>query len=113
MKDKSEDTMIMQTQQSSACDDSVRVEMTNPLDLTAHGYQDTDADQLAENQYRAGAYSMLAALLRQSPRQDVLNVVTGLADGVEEKDDFAVAMSMLGLAARTARPADLDDEFHA
>ena len=109
MKDNSDDTMIMQTQQSTACGDSVRVEMANPAD----SYQHNDADQLVENQYRAGAYSMLAVLLRQSPRQDVLNVVTGLTDGVEEKDDFAVAMSMLGLAARTARPAELDDEFHA
>jgi TorA maturation chaperone TorD len=113
MKDNSDDTMIMQTQQSTACGDSVRVEIVNPADTSADSYQHTDADQLAENQYRAGAYSMLAALLRMPPPQDVLNVVTGLADGVEEKDDFAVAMSMLGLAARTARPAELDDEFHA
>jgi TorA maturation chaperone TorD len=87
--------------------------MTNLADTSADGYDVADADQLAEDQYRAGAYSMLAALLRQPPRQDVLNVVTGLADGVEEKDDFAVAMSMLGLAARAATPVELDDEFHA
>ena len=113
MKDKRDDTMIMQTQQSTACGDSVRVEMADLADRSADSYQQTDAGQLAENKYRAGAYSMLAALLRQPPRQDVLNVVTGLADGVEEKDDFAVAMLMLGLAARTAKPAELDDEFHA
>ena len=113
MKDKRDDTMIMQTQQSTACGDSVRVEMADLADRSADSYQQNDADQLAENKYRAGAYSMLAALLRQPPRQDVLNVVTGLADGVEEKDDFAVAMLMLGLAARTAKPAELDDEFHA
>jgi len=110
--------MIMQTQQSSVCGDTVRVEMTNLANTSAgststDGYGQADADQLAEDQYRAGAYSMLAALLRQPPRQDVLNVVTGLADGVEDKDDFAVAMSMLGLAARAATPAELDDEFHA
>ena len=113
MKDKCDDTMIMQTQQSSACGDQVRVEMSNLTDTSADSYEHADADQLAENQYRAGAYSMLAALLRQPPRQDVLNLVTGLADVVEEKDDFAIAMSMLGLAARAATPAELDDEFHA
>jgi len=113
MKDKSDDTMIMQTQQSTACGDPVRVEKTNLANTSADSYEQVDSEQVAENQYRAGAYSMLAALLRQSPRQDVLNVVTGLADGVEEKDDFAVAMSMLGLAARAATPAELDDEYHA
>ena len=113
MKDKCDDTMIMQTQQSSACGDQVRVEMSNLADTSADSYEHADADQLAENQYRAGAYSMLAALLRQPPRQDVLKAVTGLADVVEEKDDFAIAMSMLGLAARAATPAELDDEFHA
>ena len=113
MKDKCDDTMIIQTQQSTACGDPVRVEMTNLADTSADSYDPVDADRLAEDQYRAGAYSMLAALLRQPPRQDVLNVVTGLADGLEEKDDFAVAMSMLGLAARAATPAELDDEYHA
>ncbi len=87
--------------------------MTNLADTLADSYEQADADLLAENQYRAGAYSMLAALLRQPPQQDVLNVVTGLADVVEEKDDFAVAMSMLGLAARAATATELDDEFHA
>lgn len=110
--------MIMQTQQSTACGDPVRAEMTSLADTSADSalvdsYGPADADHLAENLYRAGAYSMLAALLRQSPRQDVLNVVTGLADGVEEKDDFAIAMSMLGLAARAATPAELDDEYHS
>jgi len=118
MKDKRNDIMMMQTQQPSECGDPVRVEVTNLANISADStsadsYGQAVTDQLAEDQYRAGAYSMLAALLRQPPGQDVLNVVTGLADGVEEKDDFAVAMSMLGLAARAATPAELDDEFHA
>jgi len=113
MNDKHDDTMTMQTPQSTACADQVGVEMTNQANTSAHNFEQDDADQLAENQYRAGAYSMLAALLRQPPQQDVLDVVTGLADVVEDKDDFAVAMSMLGLAARAATVAELDDEFHA
>lgn len=113
MKDKSDDTMIMQTQQSSAGGDPVRVEVTKLANASADSCGQADADQLAEDRYRAGAYSMLAALLRQPPGQNVLNVVTGLAEGVEEKDDFAVAMSMLGLAARAATPAEMDDEYHA
>lgn len=102
--------------------DRIQVEMTS-LDNTsamssADSYQQDDADRLstnqfAEHQYRAGAYSMLATLLRQPPGQDVLNKVTALADVVEEKDDFAIAISMLGLSARSATPVELDDEFHA
>jgi TorA maturation chaperone TorD len=105
--------MTMQIQQSPVSDDSLRVEMTNLASTSADSHGKAEAEQPAEDLYRAGAYSMLAALLRQPPAQDVLNVVTGLADCVEEKDDFAVAMSMLGLAARAATPAELDDEFHA
>jgi len=83
--------------------------MSNPVNNSAN----RNTEPSAEDQYRAGAYSMLAALLRQPPEQKVLNTVTGLADVVEDKDDFAVTMSMLGLAARAATPAELDDEFHA
>lgn len=72
-----------------------------------------DDGQSLEQQVRVGAYSMLAELLRQTPEQAVLDKVTGLAGVVEDKDDFAVAMSMLGLAARNAGVNELDDEFHA
>ena len=49
----------------------------------------------------------------EPPIQDVLNSVAGLADAVEDKDDLAIAMSMLGLSARAAKPVEVDDEFHA
>lgn len=113
MKSKSNETMTVQTQQSAACADPVRVQVSDLVGDPADDLAHYDADQLAENRYRAGAYSMLAALLRQPPQQHVLDTVTGLADVVEEKDEFAVAMTMLGLSARTATPVELDDEFHA
>ena len=133
MKDDYEETLTMQAQPLSAFDDQtsddqisgdqVRVEISNHHNDSAgsesmHGNQQdsagqSTANQLAEDQYRAGAYSMLAELLRQPPQQELLKTVTGLADVVEEKDDFAVAMSMLGLSARAATVNELDDEFHA
>ena len=133
MKDNYEETLTMQAQSLSAFDDQtsgdqvsgnqVRVEISNhhnesagsesmPGNQPGNAGQSTD-HQLAEDQYRAGAYSMLAELLRQPPQQALLKTVTGLADVVEEKDDFAVAMSMLGLSARAATVNELDDEFHA
>ena len=113
--------MIMQVQPSTdfaehiqsdqVQSDQLRVEMSNRRNDSAD--EQLVESQLLEHQYRAGAYSLLATLLRQPPQQEVLNTVTGLADVIEEKDDFAIAMSMLGLSARTATPMELDDEFHA
>ncbi len=105
--------MHMRTQQSSTFVDQGRVELSNLDEQPADSYQRCDADQLAENQYRARVYSLLAVLLRQPPQQDVLNSISALADVIEEKDEFATAMTMLGLSARSATPEDLDDEFHA
>ena len=94
------------------CGDQVRLEISNRHDTSAA------SELMVEDQYRAGAYSMLAELLRQPPQQALLKTVTGLADTgmadvVEEKDDFAIAMSMLGLSARAATVHQLDDEYHA
>jgi len=117
MKDKREETMTVQAQPAN-CGDQIQVELSDftnnsTASRSTGNVGHSGADQLADSQYRAGAYSMLAALLRQPPQQDVLNTVTGLADVVEDKDDFAIAMSMLGLAARSATPMELDDEYHS
>lgn len=112
MKSKCNETMSMQTQPSSGIADPVRE--AAPKFGDQWGSDETGgSDQSAGNQYRAVAYSMLAALLGNSPEQQVLNRVAGLADVVEDKDDFAIAMSMLGLSARAASPPEVDDEFHA
>jgi TorA maturation chaperone TorD len=121
MKEEYEETLTMQAQTISAFEDPA-IEDQAIDDQTKgkqmHGYQQDNAEQsaaspLAEDQYRAGAYSMLAELLRQPPQQSLLDTVTGLADVVEQKDDFAIAMSMLGLSARAATVSKLDDEYHA
>ena len=108
MKSKYNETMSMQTQTPSATVDHVRNDAPKFSNLPARG-ETADRDQATENQYRAVAYSMLAALLRDPPEQEVLNRVTGLADVVEDKDDFAIAMSMLVLSARAACPPQVDD----
>lgn len=65
-------------------------------------------------QYRAGAYSLLANLLRNSPDNSMLVQVAALATADAEKsDELALSMSMLGLAARNVTDIDVDDEFHA
>lgn len=121
MKDNYEETLIMQAQPSSepsyqqgpAQHEQAQHEQAQQEQDQAKHTAQSAAKPLAEDQYRAGAYSLLAELLRQSPQQEILKTVTGLADVVEEKDDLAIAMSMLGLSARDAKINHLDDEFHA
>jgi len=66
-----------------------------------------------EQAYRAGAYQLLASLLRDTPRETVLDQIAQLTAKVDQGDELIIAMSMLGLAARDSTHADIDDEFHA
>lgn len=72
-----------------------------------------DDVQSEEQQYRAGAYSMLAALLRSSPEQAILDPVAELSNLTRTEDELALALSMLGLAARNSALESLEDEYHA
>lgn len=66
-----------------------------------------------EQQYRAGAYGLLASLLSGTPDQAVLDRVSGFAAIDRSGGEMALAMSMLGLAASRCRPEAIDDEYHA
>jgi len=66
-----------------------------------------------EQRYRASAYSLLAALLRASPEQALLDHVVQLAPAGEiEEDDLLQAMSRLAQSAREHHPAELKNEYH-
>lgn len=64
-------------------------------------------------QYRAGAYALLASLLRKTPDDTVLQQASALKDIPNDGSELSVAMSMLGLAASHSLGSDLDDEYHA
>ncbi len=67
-----------------------------------------------EQQYRAGAYGLLARLLRSPPDAATLvQIAEFAAVDVEQADELALSMSMLGLAASKTNAADVDDEYHA
>jgi TorA maturation chaperone TorD len=66
-----------------------------------------------EQQYRAGAYGLLAALLRCSPDQALLERVAELAAIEQTNDELSLAMSMLGLAVKDSSPEKIDAEYHA
>lgn len=74
-----------------------------------------------EQQYRAGAYALLAALLRDVPGAEILERTTGLSDANRSNnnpdsnsndDELAASMTLLGQAAQQADPAAVDDEYH-
>jgi len=66
-----------------------------------------------EQRYRASAWALLAALLRNAPDQALLNHVGKLSpDGDDESDDLHEAMSILASAARGQDAARLEDEFN-
>ena len=65
-----------------------------------------------EQQYRAAAYALLAALLRSPPDAGLLAQVAGFSQVDATSDELALSMSMLGLAASSSNVQQLDDEFH-
>ena len=75
-------------------------------------YSAAEACPDEEQQCRAGAYGMLAQLLRNPPDEQTLSQVSGFADVTSKADELALAMSMLGLSATTSRREAVDDEFH-
>jgi len=75
------------------------------------------ADETAiepEQQYRASAYALLAALLREAPTQALLDHVKQLSpDGDVEPDALSTSMAALAEAAEKFDPGQLEDEFNA
>jgi TorA maturation chaperone TorD len=66
-----------------------------------------------EQRYRASAYGLLAALLRDAPAQAVLDHVASLSPQDDaESDALTGAMAKLALAAGVAEPDALEDEYH-
>ena len=75
----------------------------------------TDEETIEQEQrYRASAYALLAALLRATPDQALLDHVATLSpESDAESDDLADAMTALAAAAGQQRPQDLEDEYNA
>jgi TorA maturation chaperone TorD len=73
------------------------------------------ADEITENEqrYRASAYSLLAALLRASPDQALLDYVARLSPPGETRPDaLGEAMAQLAEAAVKVDPDQLEDEYN-
>ncbi|WP_299878484.1 molecular chaperone [uncultured Cocleimonas sp.] len=108
----SEGKMLQQTRSQQIDDNLQQISSTEVQDMTAQ----SDAMSVqVEQQYRASAYSILAALIRGVPTQDILEHVAEFAkvniENVEE-DELLLSMSALGLAAQSSNVAAVDDEYH-
>jgi len=108
----SEGKMLQQTRSQQIDDNLQQIASTEVQDMTAQ----SDAMSVqVEQQYRASAYSILAALIRGVPTQEILEHVAEFAkvniENVEE-DELLLSMSALGLAAQSSNVAAVDDEYH-
>lgn len=81
---------------------------------------DIDASDLPEEQLRAGTYSLLAALLRSSPQQELITRLQSIGNENEEKNASAEAVDAIASAwlelkqvAENVNPQDLSDEYHS
>lgn len=87
------------------------LENTGPAGQVAVEWHENPLEQ--EQQYRAAAYGMLAALLRDIPDAVLLDQVATFAEIDEGGDEMALAMSLLGLAAKRCSVESINDEYHA
>ncbi len=76
------------------------------------GGDGSPGDSAEENRYRAGAYSLLGALMRHEPDAELLARVGELAS-VDPKGELAAAMATLGLAARSVKTEEAKHEYFA
>ena len=97
----------------TAMDNMNSVSATGSLENAAQVPFWDNAGTLEEQQYRAGAYGLLAALLRTAPQQALLDHVAELAAIEQSNDELTLAMSMLGLAATDSSPEAIEGEYHA
>jgi TorA maturation chaperone TorD len=74
--------------------------------------QSAELNQQLEQQYRASAYSILAALLRGIPTQETLDHIAQFSKVEIDEDELLLSMSTLGLAAQSSDLSAVDDEFH-
>jgi TorA maturation chaperone TorD len=93
------------------------------LDNYAKNYADNGVESLVmhlhvadnqklEQQYRASAYSILAALLRGVPTPDVLKHIAEFSKVEVDEDALLLSMSTLGLAAQSSDISAVNDEYH-
>ena len=87
-------------------------------EYSASAFDDKGLTQVAEpeyaleQQYRAAAYSIIAALLRDVPGEETLRQVAAFEQVGVDEDDMLLAMSSLGLASQAVDRDAICEEYH-
>ena len=74
--------------------------------------QVAEPEYALEQQYRAAAYSIIAALLRDVPGEETLRQVAAFEQVGVDEDDMLLAMSSLGLASQAVDRDAISEEYH-
>ncbi len=92
---------------------SPALHQTSPSTPGAEGLvQITEPTSSQEQQYRASAYSIIAALLRDVPQKQTLQQIAAFEQVAIDEDEMLLAMSSLGLAAQAVNRESIKDEYH-
>ena len=110
MTSQAQALVLEETDQQS----SVEVRFGMPASANPSVIQESTNNPLdEEQQYRASAYALIAALLRAVPDQEMLDRLDGLPqETTADGDDLLLAMSTLALSAKNHTPASIENEFH-
>lgn len=91
---------------------NTRISVVSPEEV-AHGGTEPKGGLAEEQARRAGVYSLVAALLRNPPDEQLLAYTGGLASRPEgNADELLTSLSMLALAAGRCSPEALSEEYH-
>ncbi|MFT5665722.1 MAG: TorA maturation chaperone TorD [Gammaproteobacteria bacterium] len=106
----------MTLQAQTAISEVPVTQKADQIETTSFDGERTGLDVLEqEQQHRASAYGLMAALLRSSPDQSLLDLLGDLAPDRKagDKDDsLMLAMTTLGLSAGIHSPQTIEDEYH-
>ncbi len=90
------------------------IDQRSCVDVSFDARPATNPAEIDEEQhYRASAYALIAAILRTSPDQEMLDRLASLPQQESpEGDDLLLTMSALALSAKHHAPSSIEDEFH-
>lgn len=105
--------MPLQTERLQADDNALNdVGAVMSSSENSGAYAGNDSIDHEEQQYRAAAYGVIAALLRSVPSQEVIDHVSAFAEIGAEEDEMLLSMSTLGLTANSSDCEAINDEYH-
>ena len=97
---------------STAKIEETYIPFTGEPSVGVESMSENNVKENQEQQYRASAYSILAALLRKVPEKEVLEHVANFSKVAVDEDELLLSMSTLGLAAQSSELSAIDDEYH-